>query len=50
MTQLKLIMLCTDKGSIVQAQYCSVWTELVMVWHACSIPLFQKGRYNINCV
>ena len=23
-----LIMLCTDKGSMVQAQYCSEWTEL----------------------
>ena len=26
-----------------QAQYCSEWTELVvMVWQACSIPLFQR--------
>ena len=40
MTQHKLIMLCTDKGSMVHAQYCSEWTELGMVWHACSIPLF----------
>ena len=31
-------MLCTDKGSTVQAQ--SVfWMDWVMVWHACSIPL-----------
>ena len=27
-TQPKFIMLCTDKGSMVQAQYCSEWTEL----------------------
>ena len=31
MTQHKLIMLCTDKRSMVRAQYCSEWTELVMV-------------------
>ena len=28
MTQPLLIMLCTDKGSMVQAQYCSEWIEL----------------------
>ena len=28
MTQLPLIMQCTDKGSMVRAQYCSEWTEL----------------------
>ena len=28
MTQLPLIMQCTDKGSVVRAQYCSEWTEL----------------------
>ena len=28
MTQLPLIMQCTDKESIVRAQYCSEWTEL----------------------
>ena len=27
MTQLPLIMQCTDKGSMVQAQYCSELTE-----------------------
>ena len=34
-------MICTDKGSMVQAQYCSEWTEL---WYSMlhgSIPLFQ---------
>ena len=41
MTRLKLIMLCIEKGSMVRAQYGSEWTELVMVWHACSVPLFQ---------
>ena len=47
MIQPPLIMLCTDEGSMVQAQYyCSEWTEL---WYgtlvqgslACSIPLFR---------
>ena len=28
MTQLPMIMQCTDKGSMVRAQYCSEWTEL----------------------
>ena len=28
MNRLPLIMQCTDKGSMVQAQYCSEWTEL----------------------
>ena len=28
MTQLLLITQCTDKGSMVRAQYCSEWTEL----------------------
>ena len=28
MTQPPVLMLCTDKGSMVQAQYCSEWTEL----------------------
>ena len=28
MTQLPLIMQCTDKGSMVQAQYCSEWSQL----------------------
>ena len=53
MTQIKLIMLCTDKGSMVQTQYCSEWTELVMVWHDYSIPcsnMTYAGRRNLNCV
>ena len=28
MTHFSLIMQCTDKGSMVRAQYCSEWTEL----------------------
>ena len=30
---------------MVHAQYCSEWTDLVMVWHACSIPLFQHDLW-----
>ena len=28
MTQLPMIIQCTDQGSMVRAQYCSEWTEL----------------------
>ena len=40
MTQPPLTILCTDKGSMVQVQYRSEWTEL---WYGTlqgSIPLF----------
>ena len=36
-------MLCTDKGSIVQAQLL-FWMVKVMVLHACSIPLFRDDQ------
>ena len=36
-----LIMLCIDKRSMVQAQYCSEWTELWYGTFQCSIPLFR---------
>ena len=42
-----LIMLYVQKGSMVQAQYCSEWTEL---WYGTlhgSIPLFQDDRTRV---
>ena len=44
MTQPPLIMLCTDKGSMVQAQYCSKWTELWCGMFQGSIHLFRDDR------
>ena len=37
-------MLCTDKGSWFTVQF---WMDWVMVWHACSIPLFWDDRTRI---
>ena len=41
-----LTMLCTDKGSMVQAQYCSEWTEFL--WHASSFDSFVPKWPNQN--
>ena len=40
-TPVDMIMLCTDKGSMVQAQYCSEWTEIWYSTLQASIPLFR---------
>ena len=48
--QPQLIMLCIDKRSMVQAQYCSEWTEL---WYGTlqgSIPLFRDDRTRVASV
>ena len=45
-----LIMLCIDKRSMVQAQYCSEWTKL---WYGTlqgSIPLFRDDRTRVASV
>ena len=45
-----LIMLCIDKRSMVQAQYCSEWTEL---WYGTlqrSIPLFRDDQTRVASV
>ena len=39
-------MLCTDKGSMVQAQLL-FWMDWVMTWHACSIPLFWDDQTRV---
>ena len=43
MTQPLLIMLCTDKGSLVQSTIL-FWMDWIMVWHACSIPLVRDDH------
>ena len=50
MAQLPLIMQCTDKGSLVRAQYCSKWTELGygMVRFLCS-EMIDEGTTSIVC-
>ena len=53
MSQHKLIMLCTDKGSMVQAQYCSEWTELVMVgesWGMANDGEWRTKQYLVEWV
>ena len=42
-----LIMLCIDKRSMVQAQYCSEWTELWYDTLQGSIPLFRDDRTRV---
>ena len=44
MIQPLLTILCTDKGLMVQAQYCPEWTEIWYIWHTCLIPLFRDDR------
>ena len=43
MTQLPLIMQCTDKGSVVRAKYCSEWTELGYGMARLFDSLFRDG-------
>ena len=49
LTQLPLVMLCSLKGSMVQAQYCSEWIELwysMLVQFLC-FKTISKWRYNL---
>ena len=53
MTQLPLIMQCTDKGSMVRAQYCSDWTELGC-WYGTLVrflgsEMIEEGTTSIVC-
>ena len=54
MTQLPLTMQCTDKGSMVRAQYCSEWTELGYGMAHLSdsfVPeMIDEGTTSIVCV
>ena len=44
--QTLLIMVCTDKGSMVQSTVL-FWMDWIMVWHACSIPLFMMTKQEL---
>ena len=52
MTQLPLIMLCTDKDQWLKAQYCSEWTKLwyvMLVRFLCSeMTMMTKRRQPIQ--
>ena len=43
MTQPLLIMLYTDKGSMVRSTEL-FWMDWIMVWHTCSISLFRDDH------
>ena len=45
-----LIMLCIDKRSMVQAYYCSEWTDLWCRMIQGSIPLFRDDRTRVASV